>query len=291
MDFYDKINVNRTNILYMSRQFKWFLLRVLLLTTAIVTIFNIWDNFINAKTSPDKVETINENVFKKVNSYEIWKTWVAISTNLWIRYKERNEIPATIYSDIFSINELKNNSDSSSDLIADNMIVTNEYRNVLKTDIKKILNNSTDKAEVLNAIIEQLEFRYEKATIQVKNLNSQKDVFESEMEKANTQLAMIKSNIDKDFKADNAKKSVENIEEYLKAKNDYYYARTYIIYINQFLREYAILNNYNKKLLDTLINNKDALIKDAFVVIPDSWAELLRNFDLLYTEENYKSDK
>ncbi len=275
----------------MSRQFKWFLLRILLLTTAIVTVFNIWDNFINAKTSPDKVETINQNVFKKVNSSEIGKTWVAISTNLWIRYKERKDLPATIYSDIFSISELKDNPSSSSDLIATNMLVTNEYRNVLKTDIKKILNNSTDKAEILNAIIEQLEFRYESATNQVKTLNSQKTIFETEMQKANSELIIIKAKIDTDFKADNAEESVNNIENYLKVKNDYYYARTYIIYINQFLTEYAVLNNYNKKLLDTLINNKDALIKDAFVVIPDSWAELLRNFDLLYTEENYKSNK
>jgi hypothetical protein len=41
-------------------------------------------------------------------------------------------------------------------------------------------------------------------------------------------------------------------------------------------------------LLDTLINNKEALIKDAFVVIPDSWADLLRSFDLIYSEEEFK---
>jgi hypothetical protein len=30
--------------------------------------------------------------------------------------------------------------------------------------------------------------------------------------------------------------------------------------------------------------NKDALIKWAYVVIPNSWVEFLRNFDLLYNE-------
>jgi hypothetical protein len=40
--------------------------------------------------------------------------------------------------------------------------------------------------------------------------------------------------------------------------------------------------------LDTLINNKDALIKDAYVVIPDSWTQLLKKFDLIYDEKTLK---
>lgn len=273
----------------MSRQFNKFLLKILLLAIAIVAIFNIWDNLINAKTNSKKVITNNENIFKKINNSEIWKTWVAISTNLWTRYKERKEMPATIYSDIFSISELKNNSTWNEELIALNMIITSEYTNVLKTNIKTLLENSNNKAEILDAVIEQLEFRYEKAVNQIKTLNSQKIIFEWEIEKSNKESVSLKEKINLDFKANKADESIKNIEKYLEIKNNYFYARTYIVYINQFLREYNALNKYNKELLDTLINNKNALIQSSFVVIPDSWSKLLKNFDLLYTEEEYKS--
>jgi hypothetical protein len=35
-----------------------------------------------------------------------------------------------------------------------------EYANVLKTNIKQLLDSSYDKPRILNAFIEQLEFRY-----------------------------------------------------------------------------------------------------------------------------------
>ncbi|MBT3726873.1 hypothetical protein HOG21_04145 [bacterium] len=63
---------------------------------------------------------------------------------------------------------------------------------------------------------------------------------------------------------------MDNIEKYLELKKEYYYSKTYIIYINHFLERYNFLNNYNKRLLDTLINNKDALIKNTYIVLPDS---------------------
>ncbi|MDP2395460.1 MAG: hypothetical protein Q8S84_02615 [bacterium] len=35
-----------------------------------------------------------------------------------------------------------------------------EYKNILKTDVKQLVNNSLDKSKILNAFIEQLEYRY-----------------------------------------------------------------------------------------------------------------------------------
>jgi hypothetical protein len=40
-----------------------------------------------------------------------------------------------------------------------------------------------------------------------------------------------------------------------------------------------------------LINNKDAIIKEAYVVIPDTWVEFLRDFNLLYDESEYKASQ
>jgi hypothetical protein len=41
--------------------------------------------------------------------------------------------------------------------------------------------------------------------------------------------------------------------------------------------------------LDTLINNKDILVKDSFVVIPDSWDELLQKMNIIFDEQTYKA--
>lgn len=279
----------------MSRNFKKFLLRVFTLTTTIVLVFLVWNNLIKADekvTEVKKVEPTNTNSFENVNSSALGKTWVAITTNVWIKYKQRTEIPATIYKDVFSVNKMVQNWELWSDeLISANMIIVEEYKNILKTDIKSILDQSKNRAEILDALIEQFEFRYEKSVKQIISLNEQKAIFEREMNEANSQIEILKVKINTDYKKRDAVASKENITNYLEQKNKYNYARTYIIYINHFLSDYVSLNDYNKKLLDTLINNKDAIVKEAYVVIPNSWAGLLKEFDLLYEESEYKATK
>ena len=279
----------------MSRNFKKFLLRVFTLTTTIVLVFLVWNNLIKADekvTEVKKVEPTNTNSFENVNSSALGKTWVAITTNVWIKYKQRTEIPATIYKDVFSVNKMVQNWELWSDeLISANMIIIEEYKNILKTDIKSILDQSKNRAEILDALIEQFEFRYEKSVKQIISLNEQKAIFEREMNEANSQIEILKVKINTDYKKRDAVASKENITNYLEQKNKYNYARTYIIYINHFLSDYVSLNDYNKKLLDTLINNKDAIVKEAYVVIPSSWAGLLKEFDLLYEESEYKATK
>ncbi|MDR3151021.1 MAG: hypothetical protein LBU14_05615 [Candidatus Peribacteria bacterium] len=119
-------------------------------------------------------------------------------------------------------------------------------------------------------------------------LSNQKTILEEEMSTVNSQINDLKDKITADFLKNDAQASYENIENYIKIKEKYNYARTYLIYTNQFLQDYNTLNEYNKKLLDTLINNKTAIIKEAYIVIPDTGVELLRDFNLLYSENEYK---
>jgi len=44
-------------------------------------------------------------------------------------------------------------------------------------------------------------------------------------------------------------------------------------------------------MLDVLINNKDALVKNSHVVIPNNWWELLKDLNLIYDEKDFKSSK
>lgn len=275
----------------MSKQFNNFLLKILVLSVFIVLSFNIWDNLINANWVKWNIieNTENQSNFKKINNSSIWKTWVAITTNLWIRYTQKAEAPATIYKDIFSVSEIITNQDNANkELIWINMQNVNEYKNVLKTNVKQLLDTSYDKPRILNAFIEQLEFRYTIWAKSINTLNEQKTVFINNMTNADAWIEALKLKIESDFTNNYPEESLENINKYLELKKEYYYSRTYVVYINHFLNEYNYLNEYNKILLDTLINNKEALIKDAFVVIPDSWTALLKNFNLIYTEEEFK---
>ncbi len=277
----------------MSKQVKKFITKVLLLSTSLVLIFNLWNFLINANKTdthfPNEPVT-NYSNFKNVdNNSSIWKTWVAITTNIWIKYKQRKDTPATIYRDIFSVSEVMiNQSSANREMIWNNMIAIEEYRNVLKTDIKQLVNSSYDRSRILNAFIEQLEFRYVVWAQNIKKLNEQKSVFLSTMESSNTKIESLKQKIESDFKSNDSQESLANIDTYLELKKEYYYARTYIVYINHFLNEYTYLSNYNKQLLDTLINNKEAIIKNAYIVLPDTWTDLLRKFDLIYSEEELK---
>lgn len=282
----------------MSKQINKFLAKILILSTFLVLVFNIWVNLINANSDINKTSknnnstTLNNNstTFKSVNNNSLWKVWVAITTNIWIQFKKRWEIPATIYKEVFSINEIINNQNTANkELIWKNMIAIEEYKNILKTNIKQLINNSFDKPRTLNAFIDQLEYRYTIWIINAKKLTEQKSIFNQNMIAINWKIEALKAKIEKDFKENNAEESLENINQYLELKKQYYYSRTYIIYINHFLSEYNYLNKYNKLLLDTLINNKDALIKNAYVVIPDSWSSLLKKFDLIYYENQIKS--
>lgn len=276
----------------MSKQFRNFLLKIMTLSTLIVLVFNVWQNLINANNSEENIVTnsANDLNFKKSNTKSLWKTAVAITTNIWIRYNQRTNTPATIYKDIFSVSEVMKNSNNFNDeIIWKNMVITEEYKNVLKTDVKQLIDSSYDKPRTLNAFIEQLEFRYTLWVENIKNLNQQKTTFETEITSINSNIESLKQKISKDFSNKNEEETLKNIDNYLELKKNYYYARTYIIYINHFLAEYNKLSNYNKLLLDTLINNKDAIIKDVFVVIPDSGSDLLKEFNLIYDESEIKN--
>ena len=85
-----------------------------------------------------------------------------------------------------------------------------------------------------------------------------------------------------------AKNLETSVTKYFQTQEQTMYARTYFVLLNKFIESYAILNQYNKQLIDTLINNRDALIKGATVVLPDSGSELLPGLDLLVTESQYK---
>ena len=273
----------------MNKHFKKFVLKITVITTIIVVGFNasLWllSAFSSNKDDTKNIEKTNENTFRSNENPILWKTWAALNVNLGTKYTQRNELPADIYLDAITLWQLMQNWSLSSldgGLISRNMVIIGEYKNVLRSDFKWKLNQSHDREAMLNSIISQLTYRYNLWVEQVRALSNQKTSLVSEMTQAESSINSLKTKISSDFTKNDSKASYENIENYLDLRNKSDYARVYIVYINQFLSDYTILSNYTKSLIDTLSNNRDAIIKNSYVVIPDSGVEFLREFDLLY---------
>ena len=269
----------------MHRHTKKFLLKIFTLSTFIVLLFNIWDNLLNASISSTK-STQNKLTFKKANNNWLGKTWVAIATNIWTNHKESDKLASSIYKEILSIEEaLSGDASQSADIIWDNMNTIKEYLSILKTDPKVIINSTYDKSSTLNAYVDQLEFRYKNWVSNQKNLIKQRDIFIASMTNSANEIESLKSKISLDFGNSNVNGSLENIDTYLELKQKFNFAKIYVTYINQFLNQYNFLNNYARDLAWVLVANKDAIIRDAYVVIPKTgWIEALKKFDLIYEQ-------
>lgn len=286
----------------MDKKVIFYFLKITLLTWAFILAINFFTGFLdnlninNPLKSKEALITKTEADKNSDNFVEAWAKdliiapiWVAITTNIWTKLKERSEAPANIYSDVMSISYILGNKQIARDkIISQNMIQINEYLNVLKMDLKTSLNQATDRATVLDAYINQLEFRYSSTLENISALKNQRAILASSVKENNTDIEQAKKKMSSDFKIFDSESVIEDVDTYLKARDSYTYARTYIIFIDKFIAYYTYLNNYNKKLLDTLINNKDIIVKNSQLVIPDSGSDLLKSLNLIYSEDEFK---
>lgn len=81
------------------------------------------------------------------------------------------------------------------------------------------------------------------------------------------------------------------IEGYLHAKNLESRARIYMIYLDRFEKSYLALQNKNRKVLDAIINNREAIIKKSLIVIPDTGTDIIKELGLIETEAENKAKK
>ena len=56
--------------------------------------------------------------------------------------------------------------------------------------------------------------------------------------------------------------------------------------MNQFIRQYAFLNDYNRSIINTLKVNRQQIINRDFIVIPESGNEFLRPLELIFDERD-----
>lgn len=186
---------------------------------------------------------------------------------------------------------LANPRDAQTRLIGTNMLAMQSYVNVLKVDIATMLEESNDRASALDEHVEILKSYYTKTAERIAMLREQS----AELEKVIGESAVVteeaKATMETKYKAFEYDGIDMVIDNYVQAKNEESRARVYLTYVERFQRGYTILQTYNKKILDTLINNRNAIIKQVVVVIPDSGTELIKKLNLISTEADYKASQ
>lgn len=181
--------------------------------------------------------------------------------------------------------------DAQMRLIGTNMVSLRSYLNVLKIDIKWLLDSSENRALVLDEHIDILKSYYTKTFERTTMLTEQSRELTRVIAWARERAEEAKALMESKYTAFDYTWVDNVIDSYTEAKNEENRARVYLAYVERFQRGYALLQGENKKILDTLINNRDAIVKQVIVVIPDSGNELVKKLNLITTEEAYKSNQ
>ena len=270
------------------------LIKISTLILIFILGFFVINTFATIEVNQDIKTTPSNNAnYKNIVIKPLANVWVAITTNIWLGLNKSNTINETnINNNIFPVIDFYENKNTIKNKILEtNMIFTKEYFNIIKMDFNSLIKKSSNKSKTLDNIIKQLEIRYTNANVNLNTLNKQKEILISEYQNILIEIESIKIKLENDFEQSNIELLTNDTNSYYELKNKENILNTNIIFIQELIKRYTYLNNYNKLLLDTLINNKDIISKDSYLIIPDSGNQLLKDFDLIFTEEEYKNKK
>lgn len=234
----------------------------------------------------------NSANFTIQNSDYLWSMATAVSLNVGQGGNIAKHTGSDLSSETISIGEvLASPKDGTEKLIGANMVWLQSYLNLIRTDIVSLLDNSNDRATTLDEHIETLKWAYTKTSEHLLLIDEQTRDLSSHIESAGNLMSIAKQKMEEKYQNSDYTNIDSIIEDYAKAKEDESRARAYMVYLERFRAGYITLQTQNKKLLDTLINNREALIKRSVVVIPSTGSDLLKKLNLIQTEKDYKDSQ
>jgi hypothetical protein len=270
-------------------EIKDFVRRVLLLGILLSFFVNLAYTAYRSSSGSTASASSNDLAFKRKEIPYLGDTGVAISLNIGLKTKEKIDAPVRLYEDVMPIAAvLADKGTGRKKAISSHMVAAGEYLNILKTDVNKLLDQSSDRAAMLESFTDQLKYRYKATNGYLSSLASQRAELQNAIAMAVAKTEAAKTGLSAAYKNLDYDKTEELLAEYLDAKDQETYARTYLVFVDKFQKTYSTLNAYNKTLLDTLINNREALVKDVTVVLPDSGTDLMKKLQLIKTEAEFK---
>jgi hypothetical protein len=270
-------------------EIKDFVRRVLLLGILLSFFVNLAYTAYRSTPEASAATTSNDLAFKQQSVPYLGDTGVAISLNIGLKTKEQQNAPVRLYSEVMPIaSVLSDKGAGRQKVISSNMVAASEYLNILRTDVNKLLDQSNDREAMLESFIDQLKYRYTATNGYLSTLSAQRGQLVAAITAANARVDADKTAISAAYKNLDYDKTESALSDYLDAKDEQTYATAYLVFLDRFTSTFTVLNNYNKVMLDTLINNREALIKDVTVVLPDSGTGLMKPLQLIKTEAEFK---
>lgn len=272
-------------------EIKDFVRRVLLLGVLLSFFVNIaYTYYRSVSTGNEASASGNDVAFKKKAVPYLGDTAVALSLNVGLSKKSEQDAPVRLYDDVMPIAAaLSDKGEGRKKVISSNMVAASEYLNILKTDVNKLLDQSSDRQATLESFTDQLKYRYKSTNSYLSTLSAQRAELQQAVTDSTTKIDATKAALSVAYKNLDYDKTEDLLTQYLELKDRETYARTYLVFVDKFAATFSALNTYNKTLLDTLINNREALIKDVTVVLPDSGTELMKKLSLIKTEAEFKA--
>ncbi|MDD2694090.1 MAG: hypothetical protein PHY14_04105 [Candidatus Gracilibacteria bacterium] len=275
--------------MFFRPEIKEFTKNTLILTLFLTLVLNLSWGYL-APYLGIKASASNDTNFSQLNTTYLGNIATAVSLNVGLKEQETAKSGINLSNDIISIAEvLASPKEGEKRLIGNNMIAIQSYVNVLKTDIVALLDQATDRTVTLDEHIEILKSYYTKTADRLLIINDQITELNNLLKSTAETTTAAKTTMEEKYKAFDYSGVDTVINDYVIAKNSENRAKVYLVYLQRFERAYGILQSQNKILLDTLINNREALIKRSTVVIPDSGSDLLKKMGLIQTEEESKS--
>lgn len=235
----------------------------------------------------------NQSLYQNAYDLNFANIGVALSTRIGIQYGEVNsDIQREFYTVIPIVwTTSQERKEIRENLLSENMIAIKEYYNLSQINIPEALKTSPNRANTIESILSQLQIRYANAQKSIKNLTDQKQLILDDMNSTQNDINRTKSSMEQHFTKQDVGGVLDDTDTYLALRNTYSEDFTDIVFINQFIEQYDFLNKYNVWRIDTINTNKQALIDETYVVVPNSWDAYLKSFDLIFDENEVSTDE
>lgn len=254
-----------------------------------VAIHFSWEYF-TSLSNKSSAHSHNEATFENANISYVGNSAAALALRLGGIKQQSNSLTLASDNNVISIAEvLSSPSIGQEKLIASNMTAITAYTNVVQTDILALLDASSNRTTALDNHISLLKSYYLKTQERLSIIADQKTELKELMANMADTQKTAKNTLQNSYNQLDYTGVDSAINDYLSAKNQDSRAKIYAIYLDRFEKSYIALQNKNKKILDALINNREGIIKQSLVVIPDTGSDIIKELGLIQSEADYKA--
>ncbi len=277
--------------MFLQSEIKDFIKNTLILTLFFTLILHLSWGYIGPILGLEtSASTANSKNFQETSMKYLWNIATALSLSLGQREKTMQSVPISLSESMISISAvIANPTEWQKRLIGGNMSMIQSYANLLSTDIVSMLDRSTDRWAALDEHIKFLEDYGQDITERLLYLGEQIAELTNIVNESTAIETQAKTNLDTSFVWLDYTGVDGAIEAYTKARTADTRARIYLAYLGKFQKSYIALQIQNKKLLNVLRDNREALIKRSSVVIPSTGTDILRSLKLIETEAEYNT--